>query len=106
MKFNINGSNWEIKEISNAEMNMLASSDLRESFTHGLTQYSTNVIYLNEDTPEKRKTLIHELTHCFMYIFGHNQGERQFSLEDVCEICSCSHDMIHEIVEDYFKENE
>ena len=103
MKFKMNGREWTIEVISNAEMNILCGSDLRETFTHGSTQYSELVIYLNEAAPDKRKILYHELTHCFMYEFGHNQHQKEFNNEDVCEISACSHDIIHKIVEDYFK---
>lgn len=102
MKFNMNDTIWEIKEISNAEMNILCGSDLKETFTHGTTLYSELVIYLNENAPDKRKTLYHELTHCFMYMYGHNQHQKEFDNEDVCEINACSHDIIHKIVEHYF----
>ena len=104
MKFIINNDEWEIKEINNAEMNIMCGSDKRETFTHGSTQYSDQVIYLNNEAPNKRKTLYHELTHCFMYEYGHNQHQKEYNNEDVCEICACSHDIIHKIVEDYFKE--
>lgn len=106
MEFKINNSNWEIKEISNSEMNMMESSDLKDTFTHGTTQYDKNIIYLNKESANKRKTLYHELTHCFMYEFGHNQHEKEFNNEDVCEICACSHDLIHEISEQYFNGTE
>lgn len=105
MKFKMNNRNWEIKLISNAEMNILCGSDLRETFTHGSTQYSELVIYLNELAPDKRKTLYHELTHCFMYEYEHNQHQKEFNNEDVCEISACSHDIIHQIVEKYFKKS-
>ena len=67
MKFIINNDEWEIREVNNAEMNIMCGSDKRETFTHGSTQYSDQVIYLNNEAPNKRKTLYHELTHCFMY---------------------------------------
>jgi Zn-dependent peptidase ImmA (M78 family) len=102
MKFKINNREWEIKEISNEEM-IVDTSDL-DGFTHGTTEYSTLTININKSAPDKRKTLIHELTHCFMYEFGHNQHTKEFNHEDVCEICACSHDIIHEIVEKYFKD--
>ena len=105
MKFKMNNRNWEIKLISNAEMNILCGSDLRETFTHGSTQYSESVIYLNELAPDKRKTLYHELTHCFMYEYGHNQHQKEFNNEDVCEISACSHDIIHQIFEKNFKKS-
>lgn len=102
MNFNMNNNEWEINEISNAEMNMISNSDLKETFTHGTTQYSENIIYINKDTPNKKKTLYHELTHCYMYEYGHNQWQKEFNNEDVCEICASSHDIINTIVEAYF----
>ena len=102
MKFKMNNSDWEIKEISNAEMNILISSDKQETFTHGTTQYDCNTIFINEETPNKKNTLYHELTHCFMYEYGHNQWQKEFNNEDVCEIVASSHDIIHDIVEEYF----
>lgn len=106
MKFQVNNDNWEIKEISNADMNIISGSDLKETFTHGTTQYSENTIYINEDSPNKKKTLYHELMHMYMYEYGHNQWNKEFNNEDVCEISSSSHDFIHKIAEDYFKKGE
>lgn len=106
MKFKMNNMEWRIEIISNDKMNTLCGSDLRETFTHGITRYDDLVIYLNEMAPDKRKTLYHELTHCFMYEFGHNQQQKEFNFEDVCEISACSHDIIHKIVEKYFKDSE
>ena len=104
MKFKMNGSDWEIKEITNDEMDSMGSSDLINTFEHGLTRYSENVIYINKKTPNKKKTLYHELVHCYTYEYGINPFNKKYSIEDVCEICACSHDIIHKIVEDYFKE--
>ena len=102
MKFKMNESLWEIKEISNEEM-MALTGDY-DGFTHGTTEYSELVININKEAPDKRKTLYHELTHCFMYEYGHNQfTDKAFNYEDVCEICACSHDKIHKIVEEYLK---
>ena len=103
MKFEINNDKWEIKEISNAEMNTMFPSDNEKTFTHGITIYRDFTIYINKDTKSKAKTLYHELTHCFMFEYGHNQNEREFSCEDVCEICANSHDIIDKIVKDYFR---
>lgn len=99
----MNTHQWEIKEISNAEMNTFASSDNTNTFTHGITIYRDLIVYLNEETKSKRVTLLHELTHVFMYEFGHNQTEKEYGYEDVCEIVACCHDIIHKIIEDYFK---
>lgn len=100
MKFKMNGREWTIREVSNEDM-MNMMNDY-EGFTHGSTEYSTLIININEAAPDKRKTLYHELTHCFMYEYGHNQHTKEFNNEDVCEICACSHDIIHAIVEKYF----
>ena len=103
MKFKMNNNEWEIKEINSAEMSTMFPSDNCNSFTHGITIYRDLIIYINKDTKDKKKTLYHELEHCFMFEYGHNQNEKEFNCEDVCEICACSHDIIHKIVEDYFK---
>lgn len=104
MNFVINNDEWEIKEISNADMNILENSDGRNFFVHGTTRYNCNTIFINEDAPNKRKTLIHELTHCLMYEYAHNQFEdKSFTHEDICEISASFHDIISEIVEEYFK---
>lgn len=103
MRFKMNNNNWKIKEITNEQMNKLTNSDARECFTHGTTQYNDNTIYINKETPEKRKTLYHELMHCFLYEYGHKQWNKEFDNEDICEISSSSHDLIHKITNDYFK---
>lgn len=101
MKFKINDSEWEIKEIDNTQMNLIEQNE--DDFIHGTTRYSENIIYLNKETPNIKKTLYHELMHCFMYEYGHNQWNKKFNNEDVCEISASSHDIIHNIVEEYFK---
>jgi len=105
MEFEINKERWAIIEIDNDKMNEIEGNEDRNVFIHGTTRYNENAIYINEGTPSKRRTLIHELTHCFMYMYGHNQ-ERKYSNEEICEISASSHDIIHKIVEDYFKEGE
>lgn len=102
MKFKMNSSEWEIRIISNEEMGKKSDSDLINTFTHGLTVYNENTIYLNELAPNKKRTLYHELVHCYTYEFGLNPFEKQFSLEDVCEICASSNDIVNKIIQDYF----
>ena len=103
MEFKMNGNKWEIEEISNEEM-MGKALDL-EGFTHGLTEYADNTVYINKCTPAKIKTLYHELMHVFLYEYGHNQfGDKKWNNEDLCEISASSHDIIHKIVEEYIRE--
>ena len=101
-KFLLNEDEWHIKIISNEEMNKKTGENEKDCFTHGLTCYDENIIYLNEKSPNKKKSLIHELEHCYLYEYGFNPFNKQFDLEDVCEIIAGSFEIIKKIVEDYF----
>lgn len=96
--FEINGAKWEIREVANSELN-----DKEGYYTHGLTAYKEDIIYINETSPEKIRTLKHELTHCWLYMYGHNQDEKEFNNEDVCEIVASINDFINEVVNKYEK---
>lgn len=115
MKFKINNREWRITETSqesiknmqnirraNEEEN-LKSIDTRY---YGITYCDIQKIYIDEDLPADRKkaTLIHELTHCYIdnYI---THCEKQYSEEDVADIVANSYDIIHEIVEQYERNN-
>lgn len=114
MKFKINNREWKIIEASqqaiknkqnirraNEEEN-IKSIDTRY---YGITYCDEQKIYIDEDLPKDRKkaTLIHELAHCYIdnYI---THCDKQYTEEDVADIVSNSYDIIHEIVEMYFKE--
>ena len=107
MKFKINNRTWEIKELSQDEIRKhfieyKYDGEIGEGKYYGQTYYDEQIIYLDKDLhPEqKRQTLLHELTHCYIgcYLFS----SKQYLEEDVCNICACSHDIIHKIVDDYF----
>ena len=102
MKFEINNTEWEIKEISSEEMERNHGKE--GYYTHGITCYSEDIIYINKTSPEKERTLKHELTHCWMYMYGHNQDDKKFTNEDICEIVASSNDFINEIVQKYKEE--
>lgn len=114
MKFKINNREWKIIEASQQEIKNkqnirraneeenLKSIDTRY---YGITYCDEQKIYIDEDLPKDRKkaTLIHELAHC--YIFNYiTHCDKQYTEEDVADIVSNSYDIIHEIVEMYFKE--
>jgi len=103
MKFKMNGDKWEIKEISNEEMGEIESSDLKTTFTHGTTRYVNNTIYLNKMSPNKEKTLYHELVHCYLYEYGFNSFDKEYNVEDVCEIAANSSGIINKIMQEYFR---
>lgn len=107
MEFKMNGNLWEIIElekddIKDCYIKASGNNDVQE--TYGYTDYMERIIYINEDMKNsvRRKTLIHELLHC--YIFEYCSIEQnEYSEEVMCDICANSHDIIHKIVDDYFK---
>lgn len=104
MKFKINNTEWKIEEISNADMQDRYGID--DKFTHGITIYSENTIYLNKNSKNIIRTLKHELMHVWLHEFGHNQDEKEFNCEDVCEIVASSNDFINETIYQYQNKTE
>lgn len=115
MKFKINNREWTIREVSqsaiknmqnirkaNKEEN-LESTDCRY---FGITYVDVQKIYIDEDLPLDRKkaTLIHELTHCYIANYITHQ-EKNYDEEMVADIVSNSYDIIHGVVDKYFKKN-
>lgn len=102
MKFKINNTEWTIEEVDEATIN----NEMKSDGTLGVTIYNTQKIMLLKDQANIIKTLKHELTHVWMYEYGHNQNDdKTFSYEDVCEIVAISNDFINEIVQAYLKQN-
>lgn len=99
MKFEINGSEWEIIIVSEDKMN----NEQKNDYTLGLTIYSKQEVWLVENQVNMIKTLIHELTHVWLFEYGHNAQEREFNHEDVCEIVASSNNFINEIVQKFKK---
>ncbi len=95
-EFDINGEVWEIVQLPQI------SEDVS---TIGETQYHTRTITLLDwvDKTTKVRTLKHELAHVWLWEYGHNQHEKEFNHEDVCEIIASSNDFINSIITDYFK---
>lgn len=110
MKFKINNKTWYIKELSQEQMKEelkkhYENPDLNGKY-YGLTYADIQTIFLDKDlcSDRKRSTLLHELTHCYIdnYI---THCEKQYSEEDVADIVANSYDIIHEIVEQYERNN-
>lgn len=99
MKFEINGSKWEIIIVSEDKMN----NEQKNDYTLGLTIYSKQEVWLVENQVNMLKTLIHELTHVWLFEYGHNAQEREFNHEDVCEIVASSNNFINKIVQKFAK---
>ena len=113
MKFKINGIDWKIEEKSQEEIKTIINTKKAESVENvksldsrffGVTYPDDLVIYLDKDLPEQRKklTLLHELTHCYIITFI-THCDKQYSEEDVCDIVSNSHDIVKNIVDNYFR---
>ena len=115
MKFKINNREWEIIELSQEEIKTIQNKrrnneeeDLKSVDTRyfGLCLFDCQTIYLDKDLHDetKKQSLRHELMHCYINVFI-NHEEMTFSEEMICNISANSHDIINEIVEEYFKGN-
>lgn len=102
-KFNINNTEWTIREVSEAEIN----NEMKNDFTMGVTIYKLQEILLLENQANLIKTLKHELVHVWLYEYGHAQNDdKKYDYEDICEIVASSNDFINEIVEQYKSKKE
>lgn len=103
MKFKINNTEWNIKEIDEATMN----NEMKNDFTLGVTIYRTQEILLLENQANIIKTLKHELMHVWLYEYGHAQNnEAKYNYEDICEIVASSNDFINKIIKEYEEKKE
>ena len=95
MKFEINNTEWEIKEVDEATMN----NEMKNVFTLGVTIYRIQEILLLKDQANIINTLRHELMHVWLYEYGHAQNdETKYNYEDVCEIVASSNDFINKML--------
>lgn len=94
MKFKCNNTKYEIIE----------KEELDNKEDIGYTDYQNRQVILKKlDKNFMVKTLKHELTHVWLYEYGHNQEEKEFNSEDVCEIVASSNDFINEAIEQYLE---
>lgn len=114
MKFKMNGRIWTIKEveqekfwIDDGEKEKIGTQEYHKEYYFGRCQYGIQEIWIWKDISkeQKRKTLYHELMHCYRgSYFGFFDLDGQ--TEDFwCDVSANSHDIIHRIVEEYFKES-
>lgn len=101
----MNNREWCIEEVNQDIMHNIEGVNKEEGLVFfGLTCYETQKIYLWEKLhkDQKRQTLIHELTHCYIGNYVSFQ-DLQITEDVLCNLSANSHDIIHEIVEKYFK---
>lgn len=97
-EFKINDTHWTVEEIDKEQMKLKADND----YTMGLTCYIEQRIYLLKDQANLIKTLKHELTHVWLYEYGHCQSDNsEYNYEDICEIVASSNNYINEVVKKY-----
>ena len=96
MDFNLNGNKYELYFTDKPD---------NDEDTFGLTDFATGRVDIKKDLSENQilRTIKHELTHIWLYEYGHNQHDenKTFNFEDVCEIVACSNDWINDIVNKY-----
>lgn len=106
MKFKINSHEWEIIEESKQAVKERYEDATKEETIEvfGLTNFCEQKIYINRDMHKdlKRHTLMHELLHCYIAEYCSIE-QNNYNEEVICDISANSHDIIHKIVEDYFK---
>lgn len=114
MKVNFNNIQYEIIEISQEEYKKYRKQEDKATAceetdtTHGVffgaSHHYCNKIFIDKALPidRKRKTLIHELAHCYISEYITHE-EKQYNEEDVADIVANSYDIIENIINDYFK---
>jgi Zn-dependent peptidase ImmA (M78 family) len=102
----MNNHRWEIVELSR---DVITKQYREESGTDtivcfGYTDFCYKNIYINRDMcyDMKRKTLMHELLHCYIDEYC-SMEQNEYDEEAMCNISANSHDIIHKIVDEYFK---
>ena len=106
MKFKMKDEEWTIQESSQENLYKEFGEEFKNdgSYLNGITCpiKKTILLYKDLDNIQKKKTLYHELMHCYMFTYI-SFNNIEFSIDDFCDISANSHDIIHKIVEDYFK---
>ena len=101
MKFEINNKIYEIKEVSQEELQK-EQGEIEGTY-FGLTIPSKQEIWLWKELKreQKRQTLLHELFHCYSFNYL-TFNAIDFKEDDWADVSANSHDIIHKITEDYF----
>lgn len=106
MKFKMNNSIYTIEEVSQEELQK-EEIDENDGYYYGQTRFQKQIILIDKNlsVERKRKTLIHELTHVYIreYLTTRNISPDE---EVLCDIHANCHDIVHEIIENYFDKGE
>lgn len=100
MEFYINNTKWTIELVNEDRIN----NEMKNDSTLGVTIYASQKILLLDNQANIIKTLKHELTHVWLYEYGHAQNDNTtYDYEDICEIVASSNNFINEVVEKFEK---
>ena len=104
-KFEINNKIYEIKEVSQEELQKQQGNIDGDYF--GLTIPSKQEIWLWKDLKkdQKRQTLLHELFHCYVMNYI-TTNACNYDEDTWADISANSHDVIHKIADNYLKKGE
>lgn len=106
MEFEMNGHKWQIIEENKQNIKQRYESATKEETIEvfGMTDFCQQKIYINQDMhcDIKRHTIMHELLHCYISEYCSIE-QNDYNEEIMCDLSANSHDIIHKIVEDYFK---
>lgn len=106
MNFKMNGNIWEIKELSQKdickEKGVEYEPNVGDYF--GVTFVKKQLIVLDEDlsSTQKRKTLRHELVHCYIGSYISFEDVNNWNEDQICDLVANSHDIIEGIIDTYF----
>lgn len=90
------------KSSNEATMN----NEMKSDDTLGVTLIRKHEIWLVDNNVDMIRTLKHELTHAWLWEYGHNQHEKEFNAEDICEIVASSNDFINEVAGQYTQDKQ
>ena len=105
MTFKMNDVPYKIIEIEQKDFDQIEDDG---GYYYGQSHFFIHEVWLESSLSEekKRKTLYHELLHIYIKEFITTRDMDSFTEEMLCDISANSHDIIHEIVENYFKSKE
>jgi hypothetical protein len=107
MTFMMNDRRWIIKEVAQEvfwEDDGGLDKMNNNEYYFGRTHFDTCEIWLyrNMSEEQKRKTLYHELLHCYRGMFLTFSSLDNQDEDTWCDITANAHDIIHTIIDDYF----
>ena len=99
MKFKIKNQTWEIIKVPTNEMPYIGE----EKLYFGLTKYLEQEIYINSElsVQQERQTLIHELTHAIMEVYGFGAIKEDIPIEIMCDFIGCYGDDIIKVANEF-----